>query len=117
VGDRRAGPDSALHSSELLEEEHGELVAAIPVGGDAHPSGRGERLELPRVEYAIAVHEGPLDDIDRTYAALGTVVAERAIGVQGPIREAYLVGALDTLDEARHRTEVGWPVFQTVPTA
>jgi hypothetical protein len=27
-------------------------------------------------------------------------VAERAIGVQGPIREAYLVGVLDTPDEA-----------------
>jgi len=44
-------------------------------------------------------------------------VAERAIGVQGPIREAYLVGALDTADEARHRTEVCWPVFQTMPAA
>jgi len=90
-------------------------VAVIPVGADTRASGRVERLELPRVEYAIAVHEGPVDDIDRTYAALGTVVAERAIGIQGPIRESYLVGALDTPDEARHRTEICWPVFQTVP--
>jgi DNA-binding transcriptional MerR regulator/effector-binding domain-containing protein len=117
AGECRVGPDSALYSSELLEEEHGELVAAIPVDADASASGRVERLELRRVEYAIAVHEGPLDDIDRTYAALGTVVAERAIGIQGPIREAYLVGALDTADEARHRTEVCWPVFQTMPAA
>jgi DNA-binding transcriptional MerR regulator/effector-binding domain-containing protein len=116
VGERRSGSDFALYSSELLEEEHGELVAAIPVEADAPACGCAERLELGRVEYAIAVHEGPLDDIDRTYRALGTVVAERAIGVQGPIREAYLVGALDTPDEAHHRTEVCWPVFQTVPT-
>jgi effector-binding domain-containing protein len=117
VGERRSGSDFALYSSELLEEEHGELVAAIPVEADAPACGHAERLELGRVEYAIAVHEGPLDDIDRTYRALGTVVAERAIGVQGPIREAYLVGVLDTPDEAHHRTEVCWPVFQTVPTA
>jgi len=59
------------------------------------------------------VHAGPVDDIDRTYAALGAVVAERAIGVQGPIREDYLVSAFDTADATRHRTEIGWPVFQT----
>ena len=117
MGERRSGSDFALYSSELLEEDHGELVAAIPVEADAPACGCAERLELGRVEYAIAVHEGPLDDIDRTYAALGTVVAERAIGVQGPIREAYLVSALDTPDEAHHRTEMCWPVFQTVPTA
>jgi DNA-binding transcriptional MerR regulator len=115
VGERRTGPDAALYSSELLEEEHGELVAVIPVAAGVYEPGPAERVELPRVEYAIAVHDGPVDDIDRTYAALGTVVAERAIGVQGPIREAYLVGALDTPDETRHRTEICWPVFQTVP--
>jgi DNA-binding transcriptional MerR regulator len=100
AGGSRAGPD-----------------AVIPVDAHARAAGTVQRMELPRIEYAIAVHEGPLDDIDRTYAALGVVVAERAIGVQGPIRETYLVGALDTPDEAQHRTEVCWPVFQTVPAA
>jgi hypothetical protein len=33
-----------------------------------------------------------------TRAACGAAVAERAIGVQGPIRENYLVGAADTPD-------------------
>jgi DNA-binding transcriptional MerR regulator len=110
----RIGPDAALYSSELLEDEHGEIVAVIPVAPDARPPGRIERLVLPRVEYAVAVHAGSVDDIDRTYAALGTVVAEREIGVDGPIREDYVVSAHDTPDETRHRTEIGWPVFQTV---
>jgi DNA-binding transcriptional MerR regulator len=114
---RRTGADAALYSSELLEDEFGELVALIPVVAAAQPPGRVERLELPRVEYAIAVHAGSVDDIDRTYAALGTVVAERAIGVQGPIREDYLVSAHETPDERRHRTEIAWPVFQTTPAA
>jgi len=51
----------------------------------------------------------------RLFGALGTVVADRAIGVQGPIRENYLVGPLDTSDETQHRTEICWPIFQTVP--
>jgi hypothetical protein len=54
-----------------------------------------------------------VEDIDRTYAALGAVVAERAIGLQGPIREEYVVGSFETEDEQQHRTEIGWPVFQT----
>jgi len=113
TGARRAGADAALYSSELLEDEFGEIVAVVPVEPAAEPDGRIELLSLPRVEYAIAVHSGPVEDIDRTYAALGAVVAERAIGVQGPIREEYVVGAFETPDEQRHRTEIGWPVFQT----
>ena len=116
TGARRTGADAALFSSELMEEEFGEIVAVVPVdAAEPEPSGRVERLELPRVEYAVAVHAGSLEDIDRTYGALGAVVAERAIGVQGPIRETYLVGAFETPDEAQHRTEIGWPVFQTNP--
>lgn len=109
----RAGPDAALFSNELLEEAVGEIVALVPVESDHESVGRVESLQLPRIEYAIAVHNGSLENVDRTYAALGAVVAERAIGVQGPIRETYVVGPSDTPDESRHRTEIGWPVFQT----
>jgi effector-binding domain-containing protein len=70
-------------------------------------------LEIPAAEAAVMLHEGGMDDLDRTYGALGTIVAERAIGVEGPIREYYLVGFRDTEDQSRHRTEVCWPVFQT----
>jgi DNA-binding transcriptional MerR regulator len=112
---RRAGPDAALFSGRLLEDEFGELVALIPVEAAASTEGRIAPLRLPRVEYAVAVHEGPVDDADRTYAALGTVVAERAIGVEGPIREDYIVGARETADETKHRIEICWPVFQTGP--
>jgi DNA-binding transcriptional MerR regulator len=114
---RRAGPDAALFSNELLEDEHGEIVALIPVEASAQAQGRIEALHLPAVEYAVAIHVGGVEDIDRTYAALGTIVAERAIGVQGSIREDFVVSAHDTSDETQHRTEVSWPVFQTMPAA
>ena len=117
TGVQRAGADAALYSNELLEDEFGEIVAVIPVEGASRPTGRVEPLRLPAVEYAVALHRGPIESIDRTYAALGTAVAQRAIGVQGPIREDYLVGAHETPDESEHCTEISWPVFQTTPPA
>ena len=39
------------------------------------------------------------------------------IGVDGPIREHYLVTESDTDDESRLVTEVCWPVFQTTPSS
>jgi hypothetical protein len=44
-------------------------------------------------------------------------VAAAAIGVDGPIREHYLVTVRDTPDESRHRIEVAWPIFQTAVPA
>jgi DNA-binding transcriptional MerR regulator len=99
---QRTDADGALFSGELMEDEFGEIVALVPGAGEA--GGRVHALELPRVEYAVAVHAGPLEEVDRTYAALGTVVAERAIGVRGPLRENYL---------SDDRIEICWPVFQT----
>jgi DNA-binding transcriptional MerR regulator len=115
LGLERAGVDSALYASELLEEEHGEIVALIPVVGTVEITGRGRARIIPATEYAVATHRGSFEDLDQTFGALGAAVAERAIGVQGAIRENYLVGALDTPDERRHRTEVCWPVFQIAP--
>ena len=74
-------------------------------------------LEIPAAELAVAVHRGSHADLDQTYGALGTYVAEREIGVDGPIREHYLVTEFDTDDESSYVTEVCWPVFQTVPSS
>ena len=116
TGVTAAGPFGALFPGDFFELERSEITAFVPVepqAGFELPDGKVRLLEIPAVEAAIAVHEGPLDDIDRTYGALGTVVAERAIGVDGPIREYYLIGFPETEDESKHRTEVAWPVFLT----
>lgn len=102
----RNGVDAALFSGALMEDEFGEIVALIP--GMGVPSGRVEAIRLPGVEYAVALHAGPLEELDRTYAALGAVVAEREIGVRGPLRENYV---------GEDRIEICWPVFRTSPTA
>jgi DNA-binding transcriptional MerR regulator len=114
AGAQRFGPDGALYSSEFFAEERGETVAFIPIADALPRSGRVEQLLLPATELAVTLHQGAFGDLDRTYGALGTFVSERAIGVDGPIRENYLVTAADTPDESRHRTEVCWPVFRTI---
>ena len=72
---------------------------------------------MPAVELATIVHTGSHVDIDRSYGALATYVSDRALGVDGPIRERYLVGRLDTADEDAWQTEIGWPIFRTGPVA
>lgn len=111
-GDRN-GPDGALYAAELFQEELGEVTAFLPVAGQARPSGRAQLVEIPGAELAVTVHEGAFSELDRTYGALGTFVAQREIAVEGPIREHYLVTYSHTDDESRHRTEVCWPVFHT----
>ena len=112
-GLERSGPDGALYSNAWFEDEIGDVVAFTPIAGKLGPGSRIEPYRVPAAELAVLLHEGSLSDLDRTFAALGTFVFERAIGVEGPIREYYLVTPFDTPDEAEHRTEVAWPIFQT----
>lgn len=130
---RRSGPDGALYPSEFFEDELGAVVAFVPVAAEpglAGPelaglelaglelaglesAGRIQRVEIPGAELAVTVHAGSFAELDQAYGALGTFVAEREIGVVGPIREHYVVSNEQTDDESRHRTEVCWPVFHT----
>jgi DNA-binding transcriptional MerR regulator len=109
-----AGPLGALFPGEFFELERSAITIFAPVEPLA-PSprlsaGRVRLAEIAGTEAAIAVHDGPAQDADRTYGALGIAVAERAIGVDGPIREYYP----DGFDPAGpHRTEICWPVFLT----
>jgi effector-binding domain-containing protein len=104
-----------LFPAEFFELEAGDVVAFVPVPAEVPASGRARMLEIPGAELAVGVHHGALADLDQTYAALGIYVAEREIGVDGPMREVYLVSPFDTSDESRHVTEVCWPVFRTTP--
>lgn len=114
----RGGPDGALYPSEFFEDDLGEVVAFIPVADEPELAGlelvgRVQLVEIPGAELAVTVHPGAFAELDQTYGALGTFVAEREIGVVGPIREHYVVSSEQTDDESRHRTEVCWPVFHT----
>jgi DNA-binding transcriptional MerR regulator len=103
-----AGPDGALYASEFFEAHAGEVVAFVPVPGSNVGAGAAELIEIPAAELAVTLHRGAFEELDQAYAALGSFVAEAAIGAPGPIREHYLDAAGD--DPADLRTEVAWPV-------
>lgn len=110
---RYAGPLGGIYPTELFTDEFAEITLFIPIAGRLEPTGRVGVSELPAAEFAVALHQGPLRDADRTYAPLGKHVAERAIGVDGPIREHYIVSHDDTADENLLQTEIGWPILRT----
>lgn len=110
------GAPGALFPGDFFELERGRLTAFVPVVRPEPlpglPEGPVGWHEIPALDAAVAVHEGPLSEIDRTYGALGIAVAQRTIGVEGPVREYFLAGGPNWEDPAR-RTEVCWPVFLT----
>src|SRR6476661_6972859 len=107
-----AGPGGALFPAGFFELHQAELTAFVPVDGPVAGGGRATVTTIPGVEAAVMLHCGSPADSDQTYGALGTIVAERAIGIEGPIREYFLVPFTEP-DLSRHRTEICWPVFQT----
>ena len=108
------GPPGGVYDSALFADDRG--LATVYLATDAPPTtGRVTPIVLPAVELAVAVHEGPRDDVDVTYGALGTYVTEHEIAISGPVHERYLIGPLDTADRAIWQTEIGWPVFRAAP--
>lgn len=103
----RAGPDGALYYPEYFQADRGRIVAFVPVPEPIASEDLRTR-ELPATDYAVALHTGSFESIDRTYGALGAFVAEQAISVDGPIRENYL-----SVTDRETRIEVCWPIFRT----
>lgn len=111
VGQAATGPFGGMYDNELFTGNHGHAVIYRPANV---PSARGRirPVALPATELAITVHYGPHGDLDISYGRLGAYVADNALAIAGPVREAYLVGPADTADEELWRTEIGWPVFR-----
>jgi DNA-binding transcriptional MerR regulator len=107
------GPAGGIFANDLFTHEHGEALIFLPCGGPLRATGRVATLLVPEVELAITTHLGSHSDIDRAYGSLGAYVADHALGVEGPLREYYVVGGHDTPDQSQWRTEIGWPIFHT----
>jgi DNA-binding transcriptional MerR regulator len=108
-----AGPPAGIYASEIFQHGGGDATVFIPTEGAVRAVGRVEPLVVPPVELAIMVHRGSLRDGDITYGELGAHVLRHEISVDGPLREHYLTGFLDTDDAGEWETEIGWPVFRS----
>jgi effector-binding domain-containing protein len=65
---------------------------------------------VPGGLFVVGVHAGPFTGLDRTYAAVGTHVAEHDTALAEPIREVYLAGPPEVHDPEDYRTEICWPI-------
>ena len=84
-------------------------MAFVPVDRVPSLAGRVEAVARPAARYAVALHDGPMVDLDGAYSAVGRRVLERALSADGPVVESYLpLGDEDDL--LAHHTEVCWPV-------
>jgi DNA-binding transcriptional MerR regulator/effector-binding domain-containing protein len=113
-GARSTGPPGGLYDNELFTHERGGVVVYIPVD-QAPTQGAVEPFVLPAVDLVTTIHIGTHDDIDVTYASLGSYASDQALQIYGPIREIYHIGPRDTDDSSAWQTEIGWPIFQTAP--
>ena len=108
------GSGGAMYANDLFTHERGEATVFVPCDGSVRETGRVTALVVPEVELAVTVHLGPHSgELDRSYGSLGSYVTDHALAVEGPIREYYLVGPHETIDEDQWRTEIGWPIFHT----
>jgi len=112
-----AGPGGGIFSNDLFSHERGLATIFVPHQGTLRAVGRVTSAVIPAVELATTVHAGPHAEIDRAYGSLATYVTQHALAIDGPIREYYLVGLYETSDQSEWRTEIGWPIFQTGPSA
>ena len=106
------GPSGGLYASEIFQHGRGEATVFIPTEEPVEPIGRVVQLVIPEAELAIARHEGSLTDIDLTYGELGAYVMKHEISLEGPLRENYLRGFLDTPADHEWETEIAWPIFR-----
>jgi DNA-binding transcriptional MerR regulator/effector-binding domain-containing protein len=115
LGVEPVGPFAALFPPEIPDDGPGDIDAHVPIAEPvAVPRSTGLVLgEVPATPVAVLVHAGPYDTIADTYRRLGSWVAEHAAPRPMPVREVYVVGAADTGDPHRFRTEIHWPVAST----
>jgi DNA-binding transcriptional MerR regulator/effector-binding domain-containing protein len=110
---RQAGPPGGLYSTDIFEHDRGAATVFVPIEGAARAIGRATPLVVPGAEIAVMHHRGSLANIDLTYGDLGGYVMKHEINVDGPLRESYLCGFLDTDADDTWDTEIGWPIFRS----
>jgi effector-binding domain-containing protein len=108
-----AGPGGAIYANDLFAHARGQATVFVPCQETVRATGRVSGLVVPEVELAVTTHAGAHDDVDLAYGSLAAYVTDHALGVEGPVREYYVIGPHETTDEDQWRTEIGWPIFHT----
>jgi AraC family transcriptional regulator len=89
----------------LMTMETGTPIAAPAVG-----VGEIEAITLPGGAAAVAVHMGPYDKLQETYAAMERWMTEHGLRPAGAPWESYITDPAEHPDPANWRTDVFWPI-------
>lgn len=110
AGHRPVVPPGGRYEHALFTDGQGRATVYLPAEAPLSPSAPAtvKPLQLPQRAAAVATHYGPHDDLDLTYAAIGSYVAHNALRSSNLVEEIYLVGPRDTDQPDRWRTLVAW---------
>jgi len=87
------------------------VEAGVAVSREIEPADDVVPSRLPGGRVASAVHVGPYDTLEQTYAELERWIAEQGLtSLPGPMWETYLTDPQAEPDPARWRTRVFQPV-------
>jgi effector-binding domain-containing protein len=86
------------------------VEAGFPVSAPAEPVGSAHRLVLPGGRAVRAMHVGPYETMEQTYADLQSWMSERDIEPAGKMWECYLSDPAIEPDPETWRTQVVWPI-------
>jgi effector-binding domain-containing protein len=106
-GGQPAGPPFAKYFAfgESIEFEAG-VPVTTPFAGD----GEVRPGEIGGCEAAVAMHIGPYDTLEETYAELESWVTAQGRSVSGPMWELYLTDPDEEPDPSTWRTQIFCPV-------
>ncbi|MFJ2952592.1 MerR family transcriptional regulator [Streptomyces sp. NPDC087226] len=112
AGRRPVLPPGGRYEHSLFTEGHGRATVYLPAEPPPGPEASAVVREvlLPERTAAVATHSGPHDDLDLTYAAVGSFAARSGLRSGDLVEEVYLVGPRDTEQSDRWRTLVAWLV-------
>ena len=87
-----------------------DVEAGFPVASAITPDGRVAPGILPGGRAVEAVHIGPYDTMERTYAEIEDYFAKENLEPDSVMWESYLTDPGAEPDPAKWRTEIFWPV-------
>lgn len=110
AGSRPVLPPGGRYEHALFTDGHGRATVYLPAEAPMSRSAPAtvKPVQLPQRAAAVATHHGAHDDLDLTYAAIGSYVAHNALHSSNLVEEIYLVGPRDTDQPDRWRTLVAW---------
>ena len=88
------------------------METGTPLAAPAPGVGEIEAITLPGGPAAVAVHMGPYDKLQDTYAAMERWMQQQGVRAAGAPWESYITDPAEHPDPANWRTDVFWPISE-----